>query len=294
MPWLVAFACERRLARAYAPGRRAGVSGCARRAGAGGAPGPGRPAARARRRRPRLEEAPAMPLAEVRAARGARGLVFRSGARPRVLRRPGLPRQQSPAPRRHRPARPGGTRGPPGAPVNPVLTPTGWCSSTRPGPRPPYPAPTAGLRAARACAGLATTPCVAGLTRRGRIAPVGRPSTLDRDACAPYLKAGRVPARRPGARGVLDPRSSHTGPQARKSMDDAGAPRLVRPPRPSRLPSPRPGRRPAPGPPPTGRRAHRRWLGARQRPPLTPLLSPSKATPPSPPRDTALQDRIPL
>ncbi len=39
-----------------------------------------------------------MTIAELRAALGARGLVFRSGALPRVLGRPGLPRQQSPAP----------------------------------------------------------------------------------------------------------------------------------------------------------------------------------------------------
>ncbi len=133
---------------------------------------------------------------------------------------------------------------------------------------------------------------VAGLTRRGRSAPVGRPGALDRDACEPYLKAGRAPTlpprcpRRPGP--PLPPPGA-PGPQE-QGRRRRPAPRPA--PRPLRQPSPRPGRRPALGPPPTGRREHRRRLGARQRPPLTPLLSPSKATTPSTPRDTAQQDRI--
>ncbi len=166
-----------------------------------------------------------MTLAEVRAALGARGLVCRSEARPRVLGRHGLPRQQSPAPWRRRTARPGGTRGPPGAPVNSVLTPPGGGVLAEPGATTPL-APPAGPRAARACAGLAPpdpgTPPLASLASRGAAGapPSGGPApstetpanpTSRRAApphCAPAPSASWTPA--PAIRGPRPARAGRT------------------------------------------------------------------------------------
>ncbi len=221
-----------------------------------------------------------MTLAEVRAALGARGLVCRSEARPRVLGRHGLPRQQSPAPWRRRTARPGGTRGPPGAPVNSVLTPPGGGSSPSPGPRPPWPPRLGPARRApapgwpprtRAHHPLRRWPHAARQERPRRAARRPRPRrlrTLPQGGPRPHTAPRRPP--RPGP--PLPPYGA-PGPQ---EQGERRRPPPLPASRPLRRHSPRTCLHPAPGPPPTGRREHRRRLGARQRPPLTPLLSPRR------------------
>ena len=75
-----------------------------------------------------------------------------------------------------------------------------------------------------------TTTFVAGLTRRGMIAPFVLPGAIDRDAFETYLKQVLVPELRNGDLVVMDNLSSHKGPKARKIIEDAGAQLLFLPP----------------------------------------------------------------
>ena len=75
-----------------------------------------------------------------------------------------------------------------------------------------------------------TTTFVAGLTRRGMIAPFVLPGAIDRNAFETYLKEVLVPELRNGNLVVMDNLSSHKGPNARKMIEDAGAQLLFLPP----------------------------------------------------------------
>ena len=75
-----------------------------------------------------------------------------------------------------------------------------------------------------------TTTFVAGITRHGMIAPFVLTGAIDRDAFETYLKEVLVPELRPGDVVVMDNLSSHKGPKARKTIEDAGAQLLFLPP----------------------------------------------------------------
>ena len=75
-----------------------------------------------------------------------------------------------------------------------------------------------------------TTTFVAGLTRRGMIAPFVIAGAIDRNAFEAYVKTILIPELRPGDIVVMDNLSSHKGPKARKMIEDAGAQLLFLPP----------------------------------------------------------------
>ena len=75
-----------------------------------------------------------------------------------------------------------------------------------------------------------TTTFVAGLTRRGMIAPFVITGAIDRDAFETYLKEVLIPELKPGNVVVMDNLSSHKGPRVRKMIEDAGAQLLFLPP----------------------------------------------------------------
>ena len=83
-----------------------------------------------------------------------------------------------------------------------------------------------------------TTTFVAGITRHGMIAPFVLTGAIDRDAFEAYIKEVLVPELRPGDIVVMDNLSSHKGPKARKTIEDAGAQLLFLPPTaPTSIPS---------------------------------------------------------
>ena len=75
-----------------------------------------------------------------------------------------------------------------------------------------------------------TTTFLAGLARRGMIAPFVLTGAIDRGAFEAYIKEVLVPELRPGDIVVMDNLSSHKGPKARKMIEDAGAQLLFLPP----------------------------------------------------------------
>ena len=63
-----------------------------------------------------------------------------------------------------------------------------------------------------------TTTFVAGLTRRGMIAPFVIAGAIDRNAFEAYVKTILIPELRPGDIVVMDNLSSHKGPKAGQSL----------------------------------------------------------------------------
>ena len=75
-----------------------------------------------------------------------------------------------------------------------------------------------------------TTTFVAGLTKRGMIAPFVLSGPIDRDAFEAYVEQVLVPELRPGDLVVMDNLSSHKGPRVRSLIENAGAQLLFLPP----------------------------------------------------------------
>ena len=137
-----------------------------------------------------------------------------------------------------------------------------------------------------------TTTFVAGITRHGMIAAFVLTGAIDRDAFEAYLKEVLVPELRPGDVVVMDNLSSHKGPKARKTIEDAGAQLLFLPPYSPRLQSHRTRLRKAQGQASKSRRVNRRRLVERHRPNLTKLSHHKNAKTTSTPPDTSQNDRI--